>query len=70
MFQLSWCKLEGHIDDYTGLHPLLSSECKNKVLPREPSFTVMSLHVKTHLNHTSGKNEIVIASGIVHTHGK
>lgn len=30
----------------------------------------MALHIKSHLNTNAGKNEIVIASGVVHTQGK
>lgn len=69
MIQITWCKFEGRIDNITDVAVLTSDQCNGGRLPREPSLVVMALDIKSHLNSNAGKNEIVIASGIVHTHG-
>ncbi|ELR17510.1 DNA polymerase (pol2), putative [Acanthamoeba castellanii str. Neff] len=67
--QITWCKFEGHVDNITDINVLTPDQCPGGRLPREPALVVMALHIKSHLNTNAGKNEIVIASGIVHTQG-
>jgi hypothetical protein len=68
--QITWCKFEGHVDNITDINVLTPDQCPGGRLPREPALVVMALHIKSHLNTNAGKNEIVIASGIVHTQGR
>lgn len=68
--QITWCKFEGHVDNITDINVLTPDQCPGGRLPREPALVVMALHIKSHLNTNAGKNEIVIASGVVHTQGK
>lgn len=67
--QITWCKVEGRVDNISDISILTPDQCPGGRLPREPTLVVMALDIKSHLNSNAGKNEIVIASGIVHTNG-
>ena len=55
--QISWCKLEANISDPKGVIPMGDSA------PEPPPLTIMSLAVRTIVNHRDNKREIVCVSG-------
>lgn len=59
----SWCTVEVTIDDMKKI-----SIAENP--PPPPTLTIMSIHLKTVLNHKSRMNEVAFASVILQTSGK
>lgn len=58
--QVSWCKLEVTVSDPKDINPLSDSDPD---VPRDtPPLTVMSLSVRSIVNHHDNKREIVCAS--------
>jgi DNA polymerase alpha subunit A len=58
--QKTWCKFEAKVTDPKDINPIPESDPS---FPKEiPPLTVMSLSVRTIVNHTANKREIVCAS--------
>lgn len=66
-FQFSFCKFEGEIDN-----PEYVSVLQNEGGRANPAppLVMMALKVKTNRNQSSGKNEIVAATAVVHSQGR
>ncbi|KAH6570971.1 hypothetical protein BASA60_007400 [Batrachochytrium salamandrivorans] len=61
---VSWCKLESTVDDPKDIRVLSDSDPD---APKQaPPFVVMSLSLRTYMNHQKQANEIVAASALVY----
>ena len=56
-YQISWCKLEASVSSPKDVSPVGDSA------PEPPPLTVMSLSLRTVLNHQENNREIVCVSG-------
>ncbi|KAI8826187.1 DNA polymerase family B-domain-containing protein [Fimicolochytrium jonesii] len=63
---VSWCKLEVNVADPKSISPL-KDEQMSPTQKKAPPFVVMSLTLRTVMNHKKHVNEIVAASGLVYT---
>lgn len=61
---LSWCKVEVTVDDPKSLNPL--KEGDESAPKQAPPLVVMSLTLRTVMNHKKHVNEVVVASGLVY----
>ncbi|KAJ2226748.1 DNA-directed DNA polymerase alpha catalytic subunit pol1 [Coemansia sp. RSA 485] len=64
--RVSWCRHEFIIDDPKLLTTMADEAVAQAQLPRTPPLTTMTLSVKTVVNQTTGANEVVAASVLVH----
>lgn len=61
--QVSWCKLEATVTDPKDINPFPETDAN---APREvPPLTVMSLSVRTIVNHQANNREVVCATARV-----
>ncbi|KAJ3189315.1 DNA-directed DNA polymerase alpha catalytic subunit pol1 [Gaertneriomyces sp. JEL0708] len=62
---LSWCKIEATVDDPKQIRTF--AETDEHAPKAAPPLVVMSLSLRTVMNHKAGSNEIVTASGLVYS---
>ena len=58
--QVSWCKFEATVSDPKDINPF--PETDHQAPKETPPLTVMSLSVRTIVNHAQNKREIVCAT--------
>lgn len=62
--QISWCKFEASVSDPKDVIPMGDGA------PEQPPLTIMSLAVRTVVNHRENKREVVCVSGRIWRDGK
>ncbi|CAF0727616.1 unnamed protein product [Brachionus calyciflorus] len=65
---LSWCKLEYVVDNYRNIsvyHDGVTLENPNVTLPATPPLTVLTMVIRTTLNHKTHEHEIVSVCGLI-----
>ncbi|KAI9506594.1 hypothetical protein BX070DRAFT_186351 [Coemansia spiralis] len=64
--RISWCRLEVSVEDPKDISVMTDDHVEQHRLARTPTFTTMTLSLKTVMNHKDNSNEIVAISMLVH----